>query len=199
MGGGLSPSRPSRREEEDEEDLGVVAAPAGAAVQGGEEAAGARKRTQQERSPARAGMASSKRRADDVTRADDSQEMEREGEEVGGRQLFSIDREGDWSGTGGGSRTPPPIGALAADSSATAIGATRVLQREGTSSPAVVRDAPDVQDSSGQMESREGEATEDEQAKLMVSLAAERAKPGCSGGRAWRDLQKLAGRRCTGG
>ena len=67
MGGGLSPSRPSGVKEEGAEHPGADAAQAGAAVQGGEEAAGARKRTQQERSPARAGMASSKlRKADDV-------------------------------------------------------------------------------------------------------------------------------------
>ena len=75
MGGGLSPSRPSGVKEEGAEHPGADAAQAGAAVQGGEEAAGARKRTQQERSPARAGMASSKlRKADDVTRAGGSQE-----------------------------------------------------------------------------------------------------------------------------
>ncbi len=83
---------------------------------GGEEAAGAWKRTQQERSPARAGMASLKlRKADDVTRAGGTrgEEEEGEGEAAERRQLFFQDREGDWSGTGGGSRTPPPSGAFA--------------------------------------------------------------------------------------
>ena len=96
MGGGLSPSRPSGVKEEGAEHPGADAAQAGAAVQGGEEVAGARKRTQQERSPARAGMASSKlRKADDVTRAGGSRGEEEggEGEAAEGRQLYFHDSE----------------------------------------------------------------------------------------------------------
>ena len=104
MGGGLSPSRPSGVKEEGAEHPGADAAQAGTAVQGGEEAAGARKRTQQERSPARAGMASSKlRKADDVTRAGGSRGEDEEGEREAaeGRQLYFQDRD-----EGGGVEEP---------------------------------------------------------------------------------------------
>ena len=181
MGGGLSPSRPSGVKEEGAEHPGADAAQAGAAVQGGEEAAGARKRTQQERSPARAGMASSKlRKADDVTRAGGSpgEEEEGEGEAAEGRQLFFQDREGDWSGTGGGSRTPPPSGALAADSSAASIEATRDLRQEGQSSPTVARAT--VQDSSGGLEEEQSRRPRRVSAatRRLACVSAQQAKLG---------------------